>query len=229
MTASKYITRVCRAYISLRVAHFGALGILLDASASNGLLSSLLGSWCLPRRDGGARSSRHAQTTFRVPGRAERCREGCEEAVFWHGDERRPVERQDLLRHPQGRPRVRADHRRECHEMGVWLPASPSHSRQDHPRADHDAQFDTEPEPGVFNFTDGDVIADFVKATGKRLRGHNCVWYNQLPDWLSTGTFTAPELAHIVERHCFTLVSHYRGQVCEYFPAESERHWILLL
>ena len=81
----------------------------------------------------------------------------------------------------------------------------------------------------MFNFTDGDVIADFVKATGKRLRGHNCVWYNQLPDWLSTGTSTAPELAHIVERHCFTLVSHYRGQVCEYFPAESERHWILLL
>ncbi|PIL33690.1 hypothetical protein GSI_04314 [Ganoderma sinense ZZ0214-1] len=73
--------------------------------------------------------------------------------------------------------------------------------------------FDTEPEPSVFNFTDGDVIADFVKATGKRLRGHNCVWYNQLPDWLSNGTFTAPELAFIVERHCFTLVSHYRGQV----------------
>ena len=58
------------------------------------------------------------------------------------------------------------------------------------------------------------IIADFVKATGKRLRGHNCVWHNQLPDWLSNGTFSAPELAQIVERHCFTLVSHYRGQVC---------------
>ena len=74
-------------------------------------------------------------------------------------------------------------------------------------------QFDTEPEPGVFNFTDGDVIANFVKKTGKKLRGHNCVWYSQLPDWLSTGNFSVPELAYIVERHCYTLVHHYKGQV----------------
>ncbi|TBU27857.1 endo-beta-1,4-glucanase [Dichomitus squalens] len=73
--------------------------------------------------------------------------------------------------------------------------------------------FDTEPEPGVFNFTDGDVIANFAKRTGKKLRGHNCVWYNQLPGWLQNGTFTRAELALIVERHCFELVNHYRGQV----------------
>lgn len=74
-------------------------------------------------------------------------------------------------------------------------------------------QFDTEPEPGVFTFADGDVIADFVKKTGKKLRGHNCVWHNQLPDWVVNGTFTAPELAFVVERHCYELVHHYRGQV----------------
>ncbi|TFK90238.1 glycoside hydrolase family 10 protein [Polyporus arcularius HHB13444] len=73
--------------------------------------------------------------------------------------------------------------------------------------------FDTEPEPGVFTFQDGDVIANFVKKTGKKLRGHNCVWHNQLPDWVVNGTFTAPELAFVVERHCFELVHHYRGQV----------------
>ncbi|KAI0701000.1 endo-beta-1,4-glucanase [Cerioporus squamosus] len=73
--------------------------------------------------------------------------------------------------------------------------------------------FATEPEPGVFTFEAGDVIANFVKKTGKKLRGHNCVWHNQLPDWVANGTFTASELAFVVERHCYELVHHYRGQV----------------
>ncbi|KAI0819204.1 endo-1,4-beta xylanase [Trametes gibbosa] len=71
--------------------------------------------------------------------------------------------------------------------------------------------FATEPEEGVFTFHDADIIADFTKKTGKLLRGHNCVWHNQLPDWLQTGTFSAPDLAFIVSRHCFNLVSHYKG------------------
>ncbi|KAI9059911.1 glycoside hydrolase family 10 protein [Trametes sanguinea] len=74
--------------------------------------------------------------------------------------------------------------------------------------------FATEPEEGVFTFQDADIIADFTEKTGKLLRGHNCVWYNQLPDWLVDGTFTAPELAFIVTRHCFNLVNHYKGHVC---------------
>ncbi|KAI0800199.1 endo-beta-1,4-glucanase [Fomes fomentarius] len=73
--------------------------------------------------------------------------------------------------------------------------------------------FATEPEPGVFTFAEGDVIANLAKKTGKLLRGHNCVWHNQLPDWLANGNFSAPELAGIVSRHCFNLVRHYKGQV----------------
>ena len=53
------------------------------------------------------------------------------------------------------------------------------------------------------------VICD----TGKKLRGHNCVWHSQLPEWVENGTFTPAELAFVVERHCATLVGHYRGQV----------------
>ncbi|KAH9935137.1 endo-beta-1,4-glucanase [Epithele typhae] len=43
--------------------------------------------------------------------------------------------------------------------------------------------------------------------------GHNCVWHSQLPDWVANGTFTPEELAFVVERHCSTLVRHYRGHV----------------
>lgn len=83
----------------------------------------------------------------------------------------------------------------------------------DRTESDYSTQFATEPEEGVFTFQDGDIIADFTEKTGKLLRGHNCVWHNQLPDWLETGTFSAPELAFIVSRHCFNLVNHYQGHV----------------
>ncbi|KAI0350645.1 endo-1,4-beta xylanase [Trametes cingulata] len=73
--------------------------------------------------------------------------------------------------------------------------------------------FATEPEEGVFTFQDGDIIANFTEKTGKLLRGHNCVWHNQLPDWLENGTFSPSQLAFIVSRHCFNLVSHYKGHV----------------
>ncbi len=51
--------------------------------------------------------------------------------------------------------------------------------------------------------------------------GHNCVWHNQLPDWVANGNFTEPELLSIVENHCGTIVGHFRGQmyvriVCEH-------------
>jgi len=69
----------------------------------------------------------------------------------------------------------------------------------------------TEPEQGVFTFTDGDVILDLAQSNGQLLRGHNCVWYNQLPSWVTSGTFTADELSEIVANHCSTLVGHYKG------------------
>jgi len=71
----------------------------------------------------------------------------------------------------------------------------------------------TEPSPGNFTFAGGDVIANLARKNGQLLRGHNCVWHNQLPDWVSEGTFTKSELLAIVERHCGTLVGHYRGRV----------------
>lgn len=43
--------------------------------------------------------------------------------------------------------------------------------------------------------------------------GHNCVWYNQLPSWVTAGNFDAATLTSIIQVHCSTLVSHYAGQV----------------
>ncbi|KAI0636064.1 endo-1,4-beta-xylanase C precursor [Trametes polyzona] len=71
----------------------------------------------------------------------------------------------------------------------------------------------TEPVRGQFTFSGGDQIANLAKTNGQLLRGHNCVWYNQLPSWVSGGKFTAEDLTDVIQTHCGTLVSHYKGQV----------------
>ena len=43
--------------------------------------------------------------------------------------------------------------------------------------------------------------------------GHNCVWHNQLPDWVEAGNFDNATLLSIIETHCGTLVGHYAGQM----------------
>lgn len=71
----------------------------------------------------------------------------------------------------------------------------------------------TEPSRGTFTFAAGDVIANLAANNGQLLRGHNCVWHNQLPSWVTSGGFNNATLLSIVQNHCSTLVSHYEGHV----------------
>ncbi|KAI0697716.1 endo-beta-1,4-glucanase [Cerioporus squamosus] len=71
----------------------------------------------------------------------------------------------------------------------------------------------TEPSRGVFTFTNGDVIANLAQRNGQLLRGHNCVWHQQLPSWVTAGNFNAATLTSIIQTHCSTLVGHYKGRV----------------
>ncbi len=71
----------------------------------------------------------------------------------------------------------------------------------------------TEPQPGVFTFTDGDAIVNFARAHHMQVRGHTLVWYRALPEWLTNGTFTRDQLMAILHDHITREVSHYRGEV----------------
>ncbi|HVU13532.1 MAG TPA: endo-1,4-beta-xylanase [Phototrophicaceae bacterium] len=71
----------------------------------------------------------------------------------------------------------------------------------------------TEPQQGVFNFTDGDFLVDFAQSHDMRVRGHTLVWHQQLPSWLNSGTFTPAQLTDILHNHITNVVSHYRGRV----------------
>ncbi|KAH7911462.1 glycoside hydrolase family 10 protein [Hygrophoropsis aurantiaca] len=70
-----------------------------------------------------------------------------------------------------------------------------------------------EPEQNVFDFTGGDQIADLAEQTGKIIRGHNLVWYSQLPSWVTDTTWTAETLTSVIQTHVTTEVSHYAGKI----------------
>ncbi|PYH44106.1 putative endo-1,4-beta-xylanase [Aspergillus saccharolyticus JOP 1030-1] len=79
----------------------------------------------------------------------------------------------------------------------------------------------TEPSQGTFSFTEGDVIADLAEANGQYLRCHTLVWYNQLPSWVTSGTWTNATLIAAMQNHITTVVSHYKGR-CLHWDVVNE-------
>jgi endo-1,4-beta-xylanase len=69
----------------------------------------------------------------------------------------------------------------------------------------------TEPSNGSYNFGPGDGIVSFAKAHGMRVRGHNLVWQNQLPSWVSS--LPLSQVQQAMESHITTEVSHYKGEI----------------
>jgi len=66
-----------------------------------------------------------------------------------------------------------------------------------------------EPTRNVFNYTLGDQIVVPSKKAGQLRRCHNFVWHNQLPDWLTSKTWSKSELLSILENHIKHEAAHY--------------------
>ncbi|GAB2712815.1 endo-1,4-beta-xylanase [Kitasatospora kifunensis] len=69
----------------------------------------------------------------------------------------------------------------------------------------------TEPSQGNFNFGPGDAIVNFAQANGMKVRGHNLVWYSQLPSWVSN--LPSGQVQSAMENHITTEATHYKGEV----------------
>ena len=68
-----------------------------------------------------------------------------------------------------------------------------------------------EPARGVFDWRAADTLAAFAQANGQKLRGHNLVWHEQLPAWLTDGTFTPAELRRLMVDHVTLEAGRYRA------------------
>ncbi|KAE8351200.1 glycoside hydrolase superfamily [Aspergillus coremiiformis] len=70
----------------------------------------------------------------------------------------------------------------------------------------------TEPSQNQFSFTKGDVVADLAAANGQKLRCHNLVWHQQLPNWVTSGSWTNETLTTVLKNHITNVVQHYKGK-----------------
>lgn len=71
------------------------------------------------------------------------------------------------------------------------------------------------PEPGKYNYGDADKLVAFAEAHAMKVRGHNLVWHQQLPDWITDPAtpWTPATLSHTLQDHIANVVGHYRGKV----------------
>jgi endo-1,4-beta-xylanase len=79
----------------------------------------------------------------------------------------------------------------------------------------------TEPERGVFNFTEGDITTNLAEKTGKLLRCHTLVWHSQLAPWVEETEWTPEELTSIIEEHIINVAGHYKGK-CHHWDVVNE-------
>src|SRR5436189_197000 len=65
----------------------------------------------------------------------------------------------------------------------------------------------------AIDHVEADALVAFAQANGMAVRGHTLVWHNQLPGWLTGGTFTRDEVIAILRDHIMTVVGRYRGKI----------------
>ncbi|KAL2130067.1 hypothetical protein VTI74DRAFT_6943 [Chaetomium olivicolor] len=70
----------------------------------------------------------------------------------------------------------------------------------------------TEPQPRLFNFSEGDYVADLAARTNKLLRCHALVWHSQLAPWVEATNWTAEALAGAITRHIRAVAGYYKGR-----------------
>jgi endo-1,4-beta-xylanase len=69
------------------------------------------------------------------------------------------------------------------------------------------------PSQTTFNFTDADALMAFAEQNGMAVRGHTLVWHNQLPGWLTGGSFNRDQTIAIMRTHIQTVMGRYRGRI----------------
>ena len=82
---------------------------------------------------------------------------------------------------------------------------------------ENDLKFaETEPAQGQYSFCPADQLLAFAQANGMKMRGHNLVWSQNLPSWLTGGGFSSAQAASIMQDHINTVVGHYKGQLVDW-------------
>lgn len=80
--------------------------------------------------------------------------------------------------------------------------------------AGNSMKFDaTHPAPNRYNFCRGDQVVRFAETNHMRVRGHVLLWHNQIPSWVTSGSFTQQQATALMKEHIETVVGHYKGKL----------------
>ena len=67
------------------------------------------------------------------------------------------------------------------------------------------------PQRYTYSFTRADAEVSYATSHQIALHGHTLVWHQQLPSWLTGGSFGRDEMIQILRDHINTVVGRYRG------------------
>ncbi|KAK0631162.1 glycoside hydrolase superfamily [Bombardia bombarda] len=70
----------------------------------------------------------------------------------------------------------------------------------------------SEPQQGVFNYTEGEIIASKAQKAGLYLRCHALVWHSQLAPWVESTTWTPATLRAAIIAHIEGVAKHWKGR-----------------
>jgi endo-1,4-beta-xylanase len=73
-----------------------------------------------------------------------------------------------------------------------------------------------EAQRGQFDWAAADALVTYAQNHQQLVRGHTLVWHNQLPTWLTAGTFTSDELRAILRQHVIDEVTHFKGKIWQW-------------
>ncbi|WP_055586995.1 endo-1,4-beta-xylanase [Streptacidiphilus griseoplanus] len=77
---------------------------------------------------------------------------------------------------------------------------------------ENEMKWDTiEPSKGSFNYSSGDSIVSFAQTNSDKIRGHNLVWHQQLPGWVTS--LPTNQVQAAMENHITNEVTHYKGKI----------------
>ncbi len=79
---------------------------------------------------------------------------------------------------------------------------------------ENDMKFDhVHPAQNTYYFAGADSLVAFAQQNQMAVRGHTLVWHQQLPTWLTSGSFGADEASQQLIDHVTTVVSHFKGKI----------------
>lgn len=63
-----------------------------------------------------------------------------------------------------------------------------------------------------YDFSWADSMVAFAQTHSMTVRGHTFVWHNQIPAWLTGGTWTPAQVDSILAGHIATVMAHFKGR-----------------